>query len=41
MTGLIKFTIILLSILLFGKYIILLGGLLSLTIKSLKDICCE
>ena len=38
MTGLIKLTIIVLSILLFGKYCILLGGLLSITINSLKSI---
>ena len=40
MTGLIKLLILLLSILLFGKYFILLGGLFTLMIKSLKNISC-
>ena len=38
MTGLIKLLILLLSIILFGKYFFLLGGLFTLMINSIKNI---
>ena len=39
MTGLIKLSILVLSILLFGKHFILLGGLFTITVNSFKNLC--